>query len=84
MSVGWTKPLIIEDVLLQGVDGDAVLYIPKIETKVPLWSLISGKAGFGDCTITSPMIDLQEEKGSGLSRLVLAVICREKLKDQKK
>lgn len=84
MSVGWTKPLIIEDVLLQGVDGDAVLYIPKIETKVPFWSLISGKAGFGDCTITSPMIDLQEEKGSGLSRLVLAVICREKLKDQKK
>lgn len=38
----------------------------------------------GDCTITSPMVDLQEEKGTGLSRLALAVICREKLKDKKK
>lgn len=84
MSVGWTKPLTIEDVLLQGVDGDAVLNIPKIETKAPLWSLISGKAGFGDCSITSPMIDLQEEKGTGLSRLALAVTSREKLKGQQK
>lgn len=83
MSVGWTKPLTIEDILLQGVDGDAVLNIPKIETKASLWSLISGKAGFGDCTIASPMIDLQEEKGTGLSRLALAVISRDKLKDRK-
>ncbi|KAH9318378.1 hypothetical protein KI387_020147, partial [Taxus chinensis] len=38
----------------------------------------------GNCVITSPIIDLQEEQASGLSQLALAIMPREKLKDRKR
>eukprot|EP01018_Ginkgo_biloba_P003514 Gb_37697 [translate_table: standard] len=48
ISIGWTTPVSIEEVLLEGTDGKTVLVIPKIETKASLWSFIAGRAGFGE------------------------------------
>lgn len=72
-SLGWSKPVVLERISLKGINGEVVLSVMKVETKASLWALVRGKAGFGDCTIVCPRVDLQEEKGSGLLNLALAL-----------
>eukprot|EP00249_Psilotum_nudum_P009687 c22095_g1_i1 orf=464-1876(+) len=74
LSVGWNKHITLQGVSLEGVDGDVVLSIPKLETNSSLLSIVRGKAGLGDCTVTSPTFDLREDKVIGLSKLALAIV----------
>nr|XP_024397485.1 uncharacterized protein LOC112292842 isoform X1 [Physcomitrium patens] len=82
-SLGWRKPLYLEGVTLKGIDGETVLYIPKIETRASLWSIVSGKAGFGDSTVTAPVVDLQQDPASGQPYLALALTPLAKLQENK-
>lgn len=45
--LGWTKPVRLHEIRLQGIDGSSVLDIPKVESKAPLWSIVLGRAGLG-------------------------------------
>ncbi|KAJ7514051.1 hypothetical protein O6H91_23G024300 [Diphasiastrum complanatum] len=78
-SLGWTKPVQLQGISLKNIDEESVLSIPELKTKAFLWAIIMGKSDFGDCTITSPCIDLKKDQHTGLSRLALAVVPPHKL-----
>ncbi|CAM6127955.1 unnamed protein product [Calypogeia fissa] len=84
MSLGWSKPVFVQGLTLQGTDGGNVLSIPKVKTKASLWSIVRGKSGFGDCTVESPVIDLQQHPKNNLPLLALAVAPAEKLQQNSK
>ncbi|KAG0582036.1 hypothetical protein KC19_3G028400 [Ceratodon purpureus] len=78
-SLGWNKPVHLEGITLKGIDGETVVSIPKIETRASLWSIVRGKTGFGDATVTAPVVNLQQDPESGQPHLALALTPLSKL-----
>ncbi|KAH9568723.1 hypothetical protein CY35_03G091900 [Sphagnum magellanicum] len=78
-SLGWRKPVKVEGITLKGVDGRTVVSIPKIGTRAPLWSIVTGRSGLGETVVTAPVVDLQQDPKSGQPHLALALTPLEKL-----
>ncbi|XP_024544112.1 uncharacterized protein LOC112351097 [Selaginella moellendorffii] len=72
-TLGWTKPVDLEGICLEDGDGERVLDIQNITTKASLFSIVTGRSGFGDCTVSSLWMNLLEDPETGISRLARAV-----------
>lgn len=83
-NLGWRKPVHLEGITLKGTDGETVVSISKVETRASLWSIVRGKTGFGDATVSDLVVDMQQDAASGQPHLALALTPLSKLPKSKK